>query len=175
MDFETPVVSSHWYAVYTKPKDEERADKNLMAWGVETFAPKIQERHYNQFTNAPSYLIKPLFPRYIFARFIASTLLRKIYYTRGVQSIVSLGDTPVVVDDDVIEMIQLRMNQDGFVNIEEELNINDKVMIKGGVLKNFAGIFDRRIKSTARIMILLTCITYQGRVSVEEQLVEKVS
>ncbi len=175
MNFEIPVESSHWYAIYTKPKDEDRADKNLMAGGVETFAPKIQERRYNQFTNAPSYLTKPLFPRYIFARFIAGTLLRKIYYTRGVHSIVSLCDKPVIVDDAVIDLIKLRMNQDGFVDVDEQLNINDKVMIKSGILKNFAGIFDRRIKGTARIMILLTAITYQGRISVEEQLVERVS
>src|SRR5882724_11378863 len=98
MDFGMPIVGAQWYAVYTKAKDEERAENNLMAWGVETFAPKIQERQYNQFTNMPRYVTKPLFPRYIFARFDAATLLREVYYTRGVHSVVSLDYNPVIVD-----------------------------------------------------------------------------
>ena len=32
-----------WYAVYTKPKEEERAESNLRAWGVKTLMPKFKE------------------------------------------------------------------------------------------------------------------------------------
>jgi len=36
--------SLRWYVIYTHPKQEERVDKNLRAWQVETFFPKIKER-----------------------------------------------------------------------------------------------------------------------------------
>jgi transcriptional antiterminator RfaH len=175
MDFGMPIVGAQWYALYTKPKDEERAENNLMAWGVETFAPKIQERQYNQFTNIPRYVTKSLFPRYIFARFDAATLLRKVYYTRGVHSVVSLDHNPVIVDDDVIAMIRQRVNEDGFIMIGEELRPNDKVIITSGVLKNLTGIFERKMKGSDRITILLNTITFQGCVCIEEERVRKVA
>ena len=168
-------VKRDWYAVYTKPKEEQRAEMNLCAWGVETLAPKVLERRTNEFSGRPTYFIKPLFPRYIFARFDAESMLRKVHYTRGVQSIVCIDAQPVKVDEGVIEVIKSRIREDGFVKIGDDLNVNDKVLVKSGALKNFVGIFERRVKATDRIMILLTAISYQGRISIEEQMVEKVA
>lgn len=174
MDSEA-AVEEHWYAVYTKPKEEQRADQNLAAWGVETLAPKIQERRTNEFTGRPTYFTKPLFPRYIFARFDAERLLRKVRFTRGVQNIVSLDSRPVIVDDSVIDIIRSRIREDGFVKLGEDLNVNDEVVVKNGALKSLVGIFERRVKASDRIIILLTAITYQGRISIEERMVEKVA
>jgi transcriptional antiterminator RfaH len=168
-------VEKDWYAIYTKPKEEPRADMNLAAWGVETLAPKILERRTNEFSGKPSYFVKPLFPRYIFARFNAERLLRKVHYTRGVHSIVSLDGRPIKVDESVIEVVKSRIKEDGYVKIGEDLNVSDKVVVKSGALKNFEGIFERRIKASDRIMILMTAITYQGRISIEEQMVQKIA
>src|ERR1043166_9166696 len=57
--------TSQWYVVHTNPKQEERADSNLRAWGVETLHPKLKTRRFNEFTGAPTVTTKPLFPRYI--------------------------------------------------------------------------------------------------------------
>lgn len=175
MSFVVPIVGPQWYAIHTKAKDEERAASNLMVLGVDTLAPKIHERQYNQFTNVPRLVTKSLFPRYIFARFDASRLLGKVRYTRGVHSIVSIDYNPVVVDEDVIAMIKERMNEDGFVRLGEELRPNDKVIITSGALKNFEGVFEQRLKGSDRITILLTTITFQGRISIEEERVRKVA
>ena len=35
-----------WYAIHTKAKQDLRASRNLEAWGVETFAPRIEQRRY---------------------------------------------------------------------------------------------------------------------------------
>jgi hypothetical protein len=35
---------SCWYVIQTKPKQEDRADLNLRAWKIETFAPTLKER-----------------------------------------------------------------------------------------------------------------------------------
>jgi len=175
MGFVMPIVGPQWYAIHTKAKDEERAESNLTVLGVETFAPKIQERQYNQFTNVPRNVTKPLFPRYIFARFDASTLLGKVRYTRGVNSIVSIDYNPAPIDDAVIAMIQGRVNENGFVRLGEELHPNDKVIITSGALKDFEGIFEQRLNGSDRITILLTTITFQGRISIEENQVRKVA
>src|SRR5215216_1172190 len=99
-------TNPYWYAVYTNPQQEGRAESNLWAWRVETFNPKLRERRYNQYSGKPVRVTKPLFPRYIFARFKARDLLHKVWFTRGVHSVVGCGNIPSPVDDQIIDLIQ---------------------------------------------------------------------
>ena len=62
MDIETRVEDRQWYVLHTKPKQEERANCNLVAWGVETLHPKLKTRRHNEFTGVPTYITQPLFP-----------------------------------------------------------------------------------------------------------------
>ena len=91
MNVEKPFETACWYAIHAKPKQEGRAESNLLAWGVETFVPRVKERRYNRIIGAATYHIKPLFPRYLFARFKASELLHKVCFTRGISSVVGFG------------------------------------------------------------------------------------
>ena len=167
--------ASRWYVVHTKSRQEERANSNLMAWGVETLNPKVKTRRYNEFIGTPLHISQPLFPRYIFARFNADTQLSKIWFTRGVQNVVCFGGNPASVDEDIIELLQARIDESGFVKTSDELKRGDKVMIKAGPMRNFVGVFEREVKASERIEILLTSISYQGRLLVQRDLVERVS
>lgn len=169
------VEEAQWYAIYTKPKQEERADSNLRAWNVETFTPKIRERSLNPFTGKPNFITKPLFPRYIFARFRACELLHKVGFTRGVQSVVCFGGGPAPVADELIEHIRSRRDEDGFIRMDEKFQRGDKVVIDGGYFKGFAGIFDEGGNDEYRVAILLTTIDYQMRVLIDKGLLKKVS
>jgi len=173
MNTELAPDESRWYAVHTRPNEESRAENNLMAWRVETFNPKIKEVRYNQFTNRPTSLIKPLFCRYIFARFDANKLLHKVYFTRGVHSVVSFGSNPIPVDDQAIQIIKERVEADGFVRLDEELVKGDEVTITEGSFKNLNGIFDRSIKASDRVMILLTTVSFQASVMLARNQVRK--
>ncbi len=163
-----------WYVIRTCPKQEDRANANLLAWGLPTFNPKAKERRTNPFTDEPFHVTKPLFPGYIFARFNADALLGKVCYTRGVQTVLSFGARPTPVDDEVIEFLQLNADQDGLIRIGEGFKHGDKVMIRGGAFNSLVGIFAREIKATDRVVILFETIRYQGQVEVERRLVEKV-
>jgi transcriptional antiterminator RfaH len=164
-----------WYAIYTKPNQEERADSNLKAWKVETFNPRLKERRKSRFTDKPTYQIKPLFSRYIFARFNPEVLLNKVRFTRGVHDVVSFGKSPTPVDDEIISIIKSQVAGDGCIQIKEELNAGDKVMIKGGPFENFIGIFKQELKDADRVRILLTTVNYQSHIIIERDLVKKFS
>lgn len=174
MDNEKAGGIPNWYAIYTHPKQEIRAECNLRAWNIETFNPKLKERRYYSFSVTPTYVVKQLFPRYIFARFEANALLHKVWFTRGVHSIVSFGDHPAPVDDQVIDFIRSRSGADGLISLAEDLRAGNKVMIKDGPFKNLAGIFEREVKDSTRVMILLGAINYQGRVVVEREQIRKI-
>jgi transcription elongation factor/antiterminator RfaH len=164
---------SRWYAVYTHPRQEDRTDANLQLWRVETFNPKLKERHYNQYSAKPVNLVKPLFPRYIFARFKAGQMLRSICYTRGVRSVVGFGDGPTPVSDEVIELIRSRVGEDGFVRINEECRAGDPVVIKDGPFKHLTGIFGREVSEGERVAILLDAVLYQCQVVVEKEYIKR--
>lgn len=166
------IDSPLWYAIHTKPKEEERANVNLTAWNVETFSPRIRERRYNQFGHS-SILIKPFFPGYIFARFNAGKMLHKIYYTRGVHNIVSFGGQPIPIDNEVVALIQARVEESGFIRISEEMKPGDNVQIKNGLFAGLNGVFDRGVKDTERVKILLTTIKYQASIQIDSELVQK--
>jgi len=159
-----PGTSALWYAIHTHPKEEERATNNLVAWNVETFNPRIRERRVNPFNGAATYEKKSLFPRYIFARFDASLLLSKICFTRGVRRVVSFGNGPVPVEDEIIEFIKQQTGQDGFICIGEELKRGDPVTVKNGLLGELSGILEREIRGTDRVRILLNAINYQASI-----------
>ncbi|HEX8456608.1 MAG TPA: transcription termination/antitermination NusG family protein [Pyrinomonadaceae bacterium] len=164
----------HWYVVRTKPKRENDAANNLTAWKVEVFNPKIIERRVNQFTNQPTYLSKPLFPGYIFARFEVDRMLHKICFTRGVSNVVCFGNVPCPINDEVIRLIQSHVDEDGFVKIGTKLKPGDKVSIRSGPFKGLIGVLEREMKDSERLMLLMNTINYQGRIIIGREDLEKV-
>ena len=163
-----------WYVIKTQPKQETRAECNLRAWGINTFHPRISERCTNPFTGLLSSIIKPLFSRYIFAQFDINSTYRRVCFTRGVHSVVNFGSGPAQVDYEIIKLIESRVGKDGLVKLDNELHQGDQVMIDSGPLKHMTGIFQRDIKGTDRVAILLNTISYQGRVIIEKDLVKKI-
>lgn len=163
-----------WYAIHTHSRQESRADSNLRAWGVETFTPTLKEQRRHPYTNEPVFVIKPAFPRYIFARFTAAKLLHKIWFTRGIHSVVSFGDTPSIVDDEVIEFIKSQAGEDGHITLTDELRIGDEVTITAGPLKGLMGVFDKKVKGDDRVIILLKAVNYRPRIVLQRDIIEKV-
>lgn len=164
--------NSNWYAIHTHPKQEDRAESNLKAWHVETFAPWRKGRQLRR--SAATYTHLPLFPGYIFARFSVPQLLHKIRYTRGVHSIVSIGAQPAVVDDELITLIKSRRNEDGYILLSGDLQPGDEVVIKEGAFKGFVGIFERQMKDSDRVTLLLKTVTHKAQVIVGRDCLEKV-
>jgi len=161
-----------WYAIHTHPKQENRAEGNLQALGVETFLPRVRDCRFNEFTSEPSYFIKPFFPGYLFARFELNSLLHKVRFTRGVHSVVCIGSNPAPVDDRVIEIIAAQIDATGFVKIGADLEPGAKVLIQAGPFKGLTGIFEREASAADRIKILLDCISFEARVEVDRNCVK---
>ena len=173
MDIQTRVEDRQWYVLHTKPKQEERANSNLAAWGVETLHPKLKTRRHNEFTGVPTYITQPLFPRYLFAKFNAREQLSKILYTRGVHNVVCFGDTPASVSEEIIDVIRERIDHNGVVKATDELKRGDRVVISAGPMRNLTGVFEREVKGNDRVMILLTTIGYQGHLEVDRNLLTR--
>jgi transcriptional antiterminator RfaH len=174
VNIEHAVDICSWYAIHTNPKQEMRAESNLNAWGVETYLPKIRECSINQYNNNCTWLIKPLFPRYFFARFRFNTIGHKIRYTRGIRDIVGFGETPAAVDDEIIKLIRSRHNELGYVKLEGDINPGDEIVVKDGIFKGIHGIFERDVSNSDRVMILLKAIQFQAHIIVDKVTLRKI-
>jgi len=174
MSSEQALDVSCWYAIHTNPKQERRATDNLRAWGVETLSPQIRVPRLNQFTGATTDVISPLYPSYIFAYFNAAWSLHKIQFTRGVNSVVSFNSIPTPVDDRIIDIIKAQMDDEGFVQIGEELRYGDKVIVKQGPFRSLVGTFESKLDGSERVKLLLTTINYQGHMLIDRRLVKKI-
>jgi transcriptional antiterminator RfaH len=174
MDNSQTCGPSQWFAIHTQLHQENRADANLRAWNVETFFPRIKSQRRNEFSGATTYFTKPFFPRYLFGRF-PQEQLHKIWFTRGVKSVVSFGGTPSPIDDEVIEFLRTRADKDGLIKLSEDLKPGDKVVMRGGMLDSLEGVFEREMNDSQRVMILLKTIKYQGHIVVAKDLIRKVS
>lgn len=166
---ETESDVCRWYAIRTKPKEESRADSNLRASGIETFSPRMKASRLNHFSNQPTFINKPLFPGYIFARFDLNTSLHQINNTRGIQQVVGFGKGPTPVDDLIIEMIRSRLDREGFIRIGGDFVAGGQLTVKDGPLKGLAGVLERETKDAERVMLLLTCVSYQGHFVIEKE------
>jgi len=175
MDNQKGISKPQWYVIHTLPKQEDRAEANLIAWGIDTFNPKIKVRRCNRFTGHPTYLSKPLFSRYIFARFDAAKMIGKINFTKGVQSVVTFGNCPAMVDDEIIQLLRSQVGSDNFMRLPVGFKCGDAVQIKNGAFKSLTGIFERDLRSSQRVLLLLTAVNYQGHLVVERELLEKIS
>ena len=157
-----------WYAIYTKPRQEERAAKNLVAWGIEAVFPRSGE-------GRDSTISTPFFPQYIFARFDINLMLRKVYFTRGISHVVSFAGVPAKVDDEIIQALRCRADKDMVIRCELILTPGDTVVIQRGPLQKFMGVFERELSGAERVRVLLKSVAYTARVEVPKCDVTKLS
>ena len=165
----------NWYVVHTHPKQEERTNSNLLAWGLETLNPRLRVKRYNQFTGQVIRLSKPLFPSYIFTRFKFNELYHKVRFARGVHSLICFNGKPTPLDEEVVQYIRSRIGSDGFVKTTQELKAGDEVIINEGRFQNLCGVFERELSDADRVSILLNTIDYQAHVVVNKNLISKIS
>jgi transcriptional antiterminator RfaH len=169
-----PEKMGNWYCIYTKPKMEDYVSTRLMnVPDVEVINPKIRTRRFLR--GKLKNVTEELFPCYIFSRFKPLHHHHLIKYTRGVKQI--LGDSsgrPYIVGQDIIDNIQDRI-RDGFIDIQPAvLNEGDNVVIQEGPFRGFTGIFQKELKASERVMILLNTLAYQANIEIEKGCVAKV-
>ena len=87
---------------------------------------------------------------------------------------VTFDDKPAPIDDDVIELLQSRVDDDGFLKVGEALKPGDKVRVKDGPWRALVGVVERELKSDERIMILLDSLKFQSRLTIDKYRVEKI-
>jgi len=165
----------NWFAVVTKPRQEQVALENLERQGYQCFLP-MAENPYQRRSTKNKKIVEPLFPRYLFLRAIASTQdLAPVRSTLGVVSMVRFGTELAVVPDEIIDIIEARMMPDtGLIRIEPgEVKSGDKVRVFDGPLAGVGGILAER-KSENRALILMELLGRTTGVEVDALMLQRI-
>lgn len=153
-----------WFVAQTKPRQEERAEANLLTLGVETFLPRTKEP---QTRRSRGSRIAPFFPGYLFVKCNVLAMLHKITYTRGIHKMLGNSGGPQPIDLEVIETIRQRIGDDGLVRIQPTFSEGDAVRVTCGPLADLNGIFHGYRRPADRAVVLLRTLTGCFRVVVD--------
>jgi transcriptional antiterminator RfaH len=163
-------VIARWYLVKTKPRNENRVYTRLDEAGFESLYPRIWKKSRKR--DHPD--IRPLFPTYLFVRF-AIEQLHTIRYTRGVAKVVSFGEEPQEVGEDIITAVRERMDQEGIVTLvrpPDDWKPGDRIRIGEGPFAGLEAIFLEKLPDRDRVVLLLEAVS-SFRVTIDEELIER--
>jgi transcriptional antiterminator RfaH len=161
----TPVASMHWYAINTKPHQEDVAEANVRRLGIETFCPRLKEERLVR--QKKHTCLSPLFTGYLFARFEVTEHYRYVLFSRGVKNIVAFGGEPAIVEDHLIAGIRARLQEGDVLEPASGFRCGQIVRIHEGPLRGLEAIFERETTGAQRAVLLLKALSYQVRAVVD--------
>jgi transcriptional antiterminator RfaH len=171
MNFEN---ENKWYVIHTKSSQEDLVAFNLSRLGLEILNPKLKVEKL--VWGCRKAIIKPLFAGYLFVKFSPPKYLHLIQYTRGVRQVLRFGMSLIPVDEEIIQSIQARLNNEGFTEIQSKpIGVGSSVIISDGPLNGLNGIFERETSDRKRVVILLDVMGVRAQVMTEKQYLNRVA
>ena len=130
----------HWYAVYTKPRNEKKVRDFITAAGIECYLP--MEKSLRLWSDRKRWVSLPLFRSYIFVR-IHLRDYSAIMKIDGVVKFVRFGDGPIPIPEKQIKAIRMYEKSGEIIHDHEvEIEPGDEVEVTHGPLK---GLFGRMV------------------------------
>ena len=146
-----------WFLVQTKPQQETRALENLQQQGVNAFCPQVLVEKLSRGKRKVSK--EALFPSYLFVEFDQEAVSAlSINYTRGVNRIVSFGNVPSQVPDQLISQLKERIDQSDQNMITELPEKGENLEVLDGPFRGLNAIFSQ-IDGDSRAIVLITILS----------------
>jgi transcriptional antiterminator RfaH len=159
----------HWYALHTKPRQEERALVHLQRQGYEVYCPLIRERRRQG--GEYRWLITAMFPRYLFLRLrLGLDNIASLRSTRGVAGLVQFGGHIPPVPEAFIAGLQ-QYDADGtevVQTLQPAWQAGQRVQIEEGPFAGLAAVFKAR-QGQDRVLVLLDLLGRQVPMMVAER------
>jgi transcription antitermination factor NusG len=124
-------LTSHWYAIYTKPRWEKKVHSLLSEKKIESYCPLNKVR--KKWSDRMKTVEEPLFKSYVFAR-VNEDERAKVRLTSGVMNFVYWQGKPAIIPAKEIETIRKFLNEYENVMAEPiQLKEDGRVTIRQGL------------------------------------------
>lgn len=150
-----------WHVVYTKPREEFRAQENLENQGFNTYLPVCDVENIR--SNTVSIKKAPLFSRYLFVNMdMQNTHWGVILSTKGVSQLLRMGNhgEPIAIPDQLIENLQ---SISATTPIQTKYQENDTVRVTEGPFKGFEGFYKRLLQAPSGEIRAMLLIEFLGK------------
>jgi len=130
-------IEKKWYALYTKPKHEFKAEAQLTSVGIEFFLPSVIR--IRQWSDRKKKVKEPLFSGYIFVHGNERDRLLALEQYAIVRSIFFEG-RPAMVPNWQIENLKKMLEKGEDVTVSDKIPVGTHVKIISGAFKDIEGI-----------------------------------
>ena len=151
-----------WFLAQIKPNSDRIAERHLTQQGFPVFLPRVEEtrRAAGRFVNREV----PLFAGYVFVALDpGGGGWCSVNATRGITRLVSFGDRPAAVPDDLVEGLRARCDGAGLLQPAEP---GDRVALTRGPFAEFVGTVET-ITPDRRVWVLLDLLGGRTRVATD--------
>ena len=150
-------MKSRWYAVQTRSNFEHCVCKELGEKGVENYCPAFSE--IRQWADRKKKVERPVFPGYVFVRFMDSNELRlRVLKTTGAVRLLGASNTIEPVPDYEIDSLRKMLKVGRGWTPHAFLRDGSRVRVRRGALKDAEGILVRHRDETRLVLsISLFC------------------
>lgn len=169
------VCSPNWFAVYTKPRQEQTALLNLEGQSFECYLPMAEGGRQRQ-SGRGNISHCPLFPRYLFLQGDPERQsFASVRSTRGVVGLVRAGFELISIPAAIIAGLKARMHPaTGLITVDSNaLNAGDKVRVFDGPLAALEGVFKER-RGRCRSLLLLNILGQETLVDIDARMLQRV-
>jgi len=158
-------LTSHWYAIYTKPRWEKKVHALLTEKKIESYCPLNKVR--KKWSDRMKTVEEPLFKSYVFAR-VSEEEQTKVRLTPGVMNFVYWQGKPAVIPAREIEIIRKFLNEYDDVTAESiELKEDERVTIRQGLFMDHEA---KIIKIEGnRVKVIIESIGYSLIASIDKK------
>ena len=163
----------HWYLLQTKPNAHIKAYDHLKRQGFDVFLPLIIKttKKNGKFLDAKA----PLFPGYLFmGTSIHPVPWKSINGTRGISTAVTLDGIYRPINNDIIEGLKRRCDNDDVIQRLMDIIPGDRVKIERGPFAEFICTVES-IQDDQRAWILINLINRQTKAKVSLDDISKIN
>lgn len=158
-------MSVEWYALHSKPNNEELLLDQLLIRKVETYFPRLRVKP----VNPRSRHVRAFFPGYLFVKAdIEHDGISNFAWIPGASHLVCFDGQPASIPAAMVTTIKNKVDAINSAGGEplEALHPGDRVAINAGPFAGYEGIFDTRLDGNERVRVLLNLVQ-NGQIRLE--------
>ena len=122
----------HWYALYTKPRKEQKVAQQLEQLGFTVYLPMKTETR--QWSDRKKKVVVPLFSSYVFIQ-IEESKRADVFIIDGILNYVFWLNKPALIRDDEMELMRNTIDQPHHEVFVDTLQQGEMVELQQGVFK----------------------------------------
>lgn len=160
-----------WFAVYTKPRHEQKVNERLIKKKFETFLPLFER--WSRRKDRRKKLLLPLFPGYLFVKTTMNPYTHlEILKTDSVVRILGNNGRPEAIPEDQISAIQTVIKNGIAIIPHPYLKEGIRVRVIRGPLAGIEGILIKTLTQKHRLILSVDILKESASVEIDEGDVE---